>query len=66
MSGVAVGLGCAFALSRMMQKFLFGVSPTDTATLAGVALLFIVVSLAASYVPAQRAATIDLMSALRV
>jgi ABC-type lipoprotein release transport system permease subunit len=49
-----------------MTTVLFQVSATDPATFAGVAALFLVVALAASYIPARRAARIEPMSALRV
>lgn len=65
-AGVALGLAGAFALTRVMKGLLFGVSATDPATFAGIALLFILVALAASYIPARRAARIDPMSALRI
>jgi putative ABC transport system permease protein len=64
--GAAAGVGSAFALTRVMEKFLFRISPTDPATFVGVAVLFIAVSLAASYIPARRATTVDPMIALRV
>jgi len=64
--GIALGLGGALALTRVMKAFLFHVSATDPATFAGIALLFLVVALAASYIPARRAARIDPMAALRV
>ena len=65
LAGTAIGLGGAFALTRVMQALLFQVKATDPATFAGVALLFLVVALAASYIPARRAARIDPVSALR-
>ena len=64
--GVAFGLGGALALTRLMQSVLFHISPTDPATFIGIAAMFFVVALAASYIPARRAARIDPMSALRV
>ncbi|HEV3276825.1 MAG TPA: ABC transporter permease [Terriglobia bacterium] len=64
--GIALGLGGAFALTRMMKAALFRVSATDPATFAGVAALFLLAALAASYIPARRAARIDPMAALRV
>jgi predicted permease len=66
LTGGALGIGGAFALTRLMQGLLFGVSATDPLTFAGVALLFLVVALAASFIPARRAARIDPMTALRV
>ncbi len=63
--GVAIGVGGAFALTRVMQSLLFHVSATDPAIFTGIALLFVLVALAASYVPARRAIDIDPMAALR-
>ena len=65
-AGIGLGLGGALALTRVMKAFLFHISATDPATFAGIALLFLVVALAASYIPARRAARIDPMAALRV
>jgi ABC-type antimicrobial peptide transport system permease subunit len=65
-AGVAIGIGGAFALTRLMKSLLFHVSATDPATFIGVAVLFIVVALVASFIPARRAAKIDPMTALRV
>jgi len=66
LAGVVIGTGGAFALTRVMKAMLFHVSATDPATFVGIALLFIVVALAASYIPARRATQIDPMAALRV
>jgi len=66
LAGIALGLGGALALTRVMKTFLYHVSATDSATFVGIALLFLAVALAASYVPARRAARIDPMTALRV
>ena len=65
LAGIAIGLGGAFAATRVLQTFLFQVSPTDPATFVGIALFFLAVALAASYIPARRAARIDPMAALR-
>jgi putative ABC transport system permease protein len=65
-AGIAIGLGGAYALTRVMETLLFHVSATDPATFAGIALFFLLVALAASYIPARRAARIDPMAALRV
>jgi putative ABC transport system permease protein len=63
--GVVIGIAGSFALTRWMQSELFGVSPTDPPTFAGVALLLILVSLAACYFPARRATKVDPLVALR-
>jgi len=63
--GVAVGIAGSFVLTRAMQSLLFGVSPTDPVTLAGVALLLSFAALLASYIPARRATKVDPMVALR-
>lgn len=64
--GIALGLGGAFAATRVMQSLLFRVSSTDPATFAGVAVLFLLVALTATYIPARRATHIDPMAALRM
>jgi len=66
LAGIAFGIGGAVASTRLVNTLLFGVSATDGTTFAGVAVLFLVVGLAASYIPARRAARIDPMAALRV
>ena len=63
--GLAIGLVGALALSRLLASSLFGVQPTDPATLAAVSAVVLVVALLASYVPARRAADVDPVSALR-
>ncbi len=63
--GIALGLVGALAGTRVLASFLYGVSATDPVTLAGVAVLLVAVTVAASYVPARRAARIDPAAALR-
>ncbi|MBZ5612065.1 MAG: hypothetical protein LAP87_27620 [Acidobacteriia bacterium] len=53
------------ALTCSLRALLFGIGATDAATYAGVAVVLALVALAASYIPARRAARIDPMSCLR-
>ena len=63
--GVAVGLACSLAASRTLRTLLFGVSPTDPTTLAAVAVMVMLATAAASFLPARRATTVDPVRALR-
>jgi predicted permease len=63
--GVLIGWLLAAVGTRLLSGFLFGVSPLDTITLAGMSVLFVATALTASYLPARRAAAADPMVALR-
>jgi len=63
--GVAVGLGGALGLTRLMASLLFQVAATDLFTFAVVPLVLMLVALAASYLPTRRASRVDPMVALR-
>jgi predicted permease len=63
--GVLIGWLLAAAATRLLAGYLFGVSPLDTITVAGMSALFVITVLTASYLPARRAAAADPMAALR-
>jgi predicted permease len=65
LAGVALGLGGAFAVTRLFKSLLVGVSATDAVSFAGTAAILVVVSLVATYLPARRAAVLDPTQALR-
>jgi putative ABC transport system permease protein len=63
--GVALGLALSVLTTRALRGLLYDVSPTDPATLAGIALILVVASLAASAMPAWTAARVDPAAVLR-
>jgi predicted permease len=65
LTGAAIGLAGAFAVTRVLSSLLYGIGATDAATFATVSFLLIAVAVLASYIPARRAAKVDPMVALR-
>ncbi len=63
--GVAIGLAGAFAVTRLIDSLLFGISPQDPLSFTGIALFLTAVAVVASYIPARRAMAVDPMNALR-
>jgi len=60
-----LGLGAAVMLMRFLSTLLFGVAPTDPVTLLGAVVVMTGVAVAASWIPARRAAAVDPATALR-
>jgi predicted permease len=57
--GIAIGAAVAAGITRWMSSLLFGVTPVDAATFAVAATVLVIAALAASYIPARRAAAVD-------
>jgi ABC-type antimicrobial peptide transport system permease subunit len=65
LAGVTIGVVLAIVAARFISTLLFGIQPTDPATLGGVAVVLLATSAFAAWVPARRATTVDPMIALR-
>jgi putative ABC transport system permease protein len=65
LGGVVFGIAAAAGLTRLLNSMLFGVKAIDPVTFLLAGALFLIVALAASYIPARRAAAIEPMAALR-
>jgi putative ABC transport system permease protein len=63
--GIVLGMVGAYALTRLIATLLFGVAPADPVTFAAVAVVFVLVAVLASYLPARRAAAVDPIIAMR-
>jgi putative ABC transport system permease protein len=63
--GIVVGLGLAFAATRLVAGFLVGISPTDPATFVAVVALLALVAVVACWLPAHRATRVNPLVALR-
>ena len=65
LGGIVLGVAGAVGLTRLLTSMLFGVKAIDPVTFLLAAMLFLIVALAASYIPARRAAAVEPMAALR-
>jgi putative ABC transport system permease protein len=66
LAGVALGPGAVVALIRVLKHLLFQVSTTDPETFVDIVLLFILMAITASYLPAYRDTGVDPMASLRL
>jgi putative ABC transport system permease protein len=65
LTGIAIGIAGALALTRFLTTLLFGVTPTDSVTFVVVGIIFFVIAMIASLIPALRATRVDPLEALR-
>jgi predicted permease len=64
-TGIACGIGTSIFAARLVQSLLYGLKANDLVVFAGAAFLLVIVGLAASWIPARRAAAVEPMQALR-
>jgi len=65
LAGLALGVLASLALTRMLARFLYGITPTDPMTFLAVSGLLAAIGILAGYFPARRAAGVDPLTALR-
>src|SRR6185295_16619921 len=63
--GIAIGIAGALALTRFLTTLLFGVTPTDSVTFVVVGIIFFIIAMIASLIPALRGTRVDPLEALR-
>jgi ABC-type antimicrobial peptide transport system permease subunit len=64
-AGIVAGVAAALALTRLVKTMLYGIQPYDPITMIGGMFILLAVALAASWIPARRAARVQPMEALR-
>jgi ABC-type antimicrobial peptide transport system permease subunit len=64
-AGIVIGLAGALAITRVMASLLVGVTAADPVTFAAIIVLFVIIAVTASWIPARRAARLDPMAAIR-
>jgi ABC-type antimicrobial peptide transport system permease subunit len=65
-AGLAIGLALAWAVSRLLESVLVGVTPTDPVTFGAIPIILTAVTLAACLIPSRKALRLDPADALRV
>ena len=65
LTGIVIGVGSAFGLTRFLATLLFGIEPTDSVTFVAVSATFFVIAMVAALIPAMRATRVDPLIALR-
>jgi ABC-type antimicrobial peptide transport system permease subunit len=64
-SGIAIGLGCAWFLSRMLETLVYGIAPRDPLTFMAAPLFLLGIAIVAAWIPARSAARADPLQSLR-